>query len=363
MQAAVDRGALPTAEQQTEFEVAARNNDSLLVVAGSSGEIRIEGVLTRQPDLFARWFGGGNTTYGEIISALADADADPVVEDITLAIDSPGGEFSGLFDVLAALQGTKKPLTAVAHGMAASAAYAIASQAGSIQAANRATMVGSIGVVQSFFVSDRVVNITSTQAPKKRPDVRTEAGRAVVRETLDDLHEIFVDAVAGGRNVTVETVNADFGQGATLLADKALSRGMIDAIAGGGKKTGGDDQTEAKQMDIQTLKADEPALYAQVLEAGVTQERKRVSAHLILGEASGAMEVATAAVADGSDSLDPVTNAKYQAASMKRDAIVARGADDADADAADGATPAPKGDAVADEVLTMLEADAGIEAS
>lgn len=361
MQAAVDKGTLPSAEQQTEYEAAARVGGGILAIAGTSAEISIDGVLTRQPDLMAKWFGGGNTTYGEIISALASAETDPTVKDITLSIDSPGGQFSGLFDVLAAMEMVTKPMTAMVNGMAASAAYAIASKAGRIVAANKATMVGSIGVAASFYVNDRVVDIASTHAPKKRPDVKTEAGRAVVRESLDDLHEIFVDAIAGGRNVSVETVNANFGQGATLLADKALSRGMIDAIAGDGKKSGGDDQTEAKKMDIQTLKADHPALYAQVFEAGVAKERDRVSAHLILGEASGAMDVAIAAVSEGSE-MTAVINAKYQAAGMNRDAIAARAADDADAVAASTATPAPETkEDVADTVLSMLEAQAGIE--
>jgi ClpP class serine protease len=358
MQAAYDAGKIPDAEKQEEFEAAGRG-ESLLTTAGASSEIRIEGVLTQRPDLMAKWFGGGNTVYGDIISALAEADADPAVEDITLAVDSPGGQFSGLFDVLAAIQNTGKPVRTVVHGMAASAAYAIASQTDSIEARNKASMVGSIGVAASFYVSESRVDIASTNAPKKRPDVRTEAGRATVREELDELHELFVDAVATGRNVTVQAVNADFGQGATLLADKALSRGMIDAISGVGRESGGDEKTEATKMDIQTLRAEEPALYAQVFEAGVSQERDRVSAHLILGEASGAMDTAVAAVTEGSE-MTATLNAKYQAASMNRDAVAARQADDEGAAAADTAV-APVTVEVADTVMDLLEAEAGIE--
>ena len=53
----------------------------------------------------------------------------------------------------------------------------------------------------------------------------------MVREELDAMHKIFVDSIAEGRSVTTEKVNAEFGQGGTLLAGEALKRGMIDAVA------------------------------------------------------------------------------------------------------------------------------------
>ena len=49
---------------------------------------------------------------------------------------------------------------------------------------------------------------------------------------VDGLDELFAEAIADGRGTTIEKVNADFGQGATLLADEAVKRGMIDSIAG-----------------------------------------------------------------------------------------------------------------------------------
>lgn len=359
MQAAANLGAAPTAEQQTEFEARERSSSDLLTVVGSNSEIRIEGVLTQRPDFRALFFGGGNTTYPDIISALAEAEADPTVESITLAIDSPGGQFAGLFDTLAALQAVKKPLRAEVGGMAASAAYAIASQAGAITAANRASQVGSIGVATSILVRDGVVNIASSKAPKKRPDVTTKAGKAVIQEQLDDLHDIFVDAIATGRNMSVDAVNKDFGQGAVLLADRAKSRGMIDAIAGGGAGTGGEDPTEAKLMDIQTLKSDHPALYAEIIGVGVAGERDRVTAHLIMGEKSGAMETAVAAVRDGSG-MTATLQAEYMTAGMNRSDIRARQDDDDDAKAADDAkAPTEEGDAEA--VVSLVESKLGLE--
>ena len=44
------------------------------------------------------------------------------------------------------------------------------------------------------------------------------------------MHALFAERIASGRGITVEKVNADFGQGGLLLADLALAAGMIDTI-------------------------------------------------------------------------------------------------------------------------------------
>ena len=69
MQAAELAGCMPTADAQRahekEIEAAtlANGGPRNMVVAGSTAEIRIEGVLTKKPDLFAMFFGDGNMTY------------------------------------------------------------------------------------------------------------------------------------------------------------------------------------------------------------------------------------------------------------------------------------------------------------
>lgn len=360
---AVKSGSIPDASAEAEYEARVAAEGGLLRVSGDHGAIDISGVLTRRPSLFAKFFGGGNTTYGSIVQALAEAQADPAVKTIHLNVDSPGGEFAGLFDVLGAMQGVKKKMVANVGTMAASAAYAIVSQADEIIAQNRATQVGSIGVVASFFVSDHFVDLTSTEAPNKRPDVKTPEGRAAVVEHLDELHNIFVDAIATGRNVTVEAVNATFGRGATLLAEKAMGRGMIDAIAGGGTNSGGDDHMEA-QMDIQTLKKEHSEVYAQVraegFEEGKTAERDRVNGHLVMGEASGDMKTAIEAISEGTE-MTQTLQAKYMAAGMNRKDRSNREADEAVAAAAAGKPEAPESTDIVDAVVTELEKAFGKE--
>jgi len=88
-------------------------------------------------------------------------------------------------------------------------------------------------------------------------------------------------------------------------------------------------------MDLDQLKAEHPALYAQAVQLGivqgVTQEQKRVQAHIILGEGSGDMKASLEGIAEGLDPSDPVVCAQHQSASMKASAGAARTADAAGA--------------------------------
>jgi len=359
-------GIRPTAEQQAEFFtfqktlVADRGEGPrALTVAGDQAEISVRGLLTQAPMGFMAWLMGfENTTYGDIIAALAAADADPDVKAIILATDSPGGEWDGMFEALNAINRTVKPVTARVDALGASAAFAVVSQADSITAANLGVRVGSIGVAIDTIIYDGGpvidVSIASTPAPKKRPDLLTPEGKAIAREELDELHALFVNTIAAGRTAATgeafdaERINQTFGQGATVLAADALTRGMLDSIADNGAKRAavstankntapkGGEKKETRTMDKATLQAEHPAVYAAVLAeghaAGVTEgaegEKKRASAHLKRGTAVGAMDVATKAIEAGTAFMDDEVQAEYLNASAKKTDVAAAAADD-----------------------------------
>jgi len=151
--------------------------------ANGVATIHVRGVLTPQPSRLATLFGGGGTSYAGLRQALALADADPSVTSIVLAVDSPGGLVAGLVESVDAIRALRTPIRARVT-RALSAAYVLAAACGRIEATGRASEVGSVGVAaptRYFLDGEQEISITSTQAPKKRPDVRTEAGRAVVR--------------------------------------------------------------------------------------------------------------------------------------------------------------------------------------
>ena len=186
--------------------------------------------------------------------------------------------------------------------------------------------------------------MTSSNAPNKRPDADTEAGKVVIRKEIDAMEKIFIDQVAQGRDTTSEKVIADFGKGGIVLATEAVEKNMIDNIVGSvaGESiqtaaTSGQTQTESQIMDLSELKAKHGAVYdaavAEGKEQGVLQERDRVGAHLILGKSSGDMDTALAAVESG-DEMTATLTAKYLAAGMNKNATVAAAGDNTDAGAA-----------------------------
>lgn len=253
--------ATPSAELLAGFE--ARGAGVPLSVTEGVGEIAVIGILTERPSLFAM-LAGGNTTYSSIREAVRQAEANLDVKEIVLLVDSPGGNVSGLFETLATVEGVRKPIRSRV-GLAASAAYALAAAAGPIEAKGPASSVGSVGVVATVALEPGVVSVTSSNAPNKRPDCSTEAGRAVVREELDQIEALFIEHIARGRRVTTEKVKSSYGRGSVLLARRALESGMIDRIGGGagGRQGGqaserGPNQRAAEELEAQLGNGTEP---------------------------------------------------------------------------------------------------------
>lgn len=359
MDAAVKEGFQLTADTISEIKAASRSNGKMSV-EGRTAVIPIDGVLTEKPDFFAAFFGGGNTTYPRIRSAIAEANSNDKIKDIVLKFgSSPGGNITGMFQTIDAIADSTKPIRATVENQATSAAYGLASRADSIVAANKATTFGSVGVALDTYVDKDEVSITSTNAPEKRPDLSTDEGKASVRKHLDEIHDLFATAIAIGRNTTVEAVNKNYGRGAVVLADTALKAGMIDSIGAVGQnetKTANGGTNGGKSMDLKTLMTDHPDLYAAAKKAGADEERDRVFAHLKLGEASGAIETAIKAIRDGSG-LTLSLQAEYQSASMTKNAMDARTDDNPDIGAIEPPKPGAKVDKFGEEVMALLDID------
>jgi len=168
---------------------------------------------------------------------LRAAQASTGVERILLVIDSPGGVTTDVAAFAALVASSPKPVTAYVSGQGCSAAYWIASQASEIVLSPTA-LVGSIGVALSTSVQEapdqsgrRSIEITSSGAPSKRPDLATEEAQAEIRATvLDVIEREFVADVARGRQTTTKAVLSDFGRGGVLVGRAAVKAGMADRI-------------------------------------------------------------------------------------------------------------------------------------
>ena len=232
--------------------------------------IDVQGVLLRDEDGLAEFFGGASTV--RISRQIAEALADESVKSILLYINSPGGQVNGTAELADQIYAARqvKPVTAYISGDGYSAAYWLASQAGKIYM-HSAAGAGSIGVCYPVETENYTTWLVSDVSPNKHPEVAGEASRAQMQTMLDDLGSIFVDAVARGRGITRDEVLSRFGGGDIFIALKAVDRGLADevgsfesalAFAKGGEpagaaqdaETGKEDADEGAQAIIQKTK-------------------------------------------------------------------------------------------------------------
>lgn len=304
----------------------------VLSIAGNSAQIHVKGMLTASYDFFADYFGGGNTTYPDIQAAIAEAEIDKDVTKIIFLFDTPGGTVHGLVETCEAIASCTKPTESVIGSHAASAGYALASQADKI-IASRSSEVGSIGtVLEGHIPHGNHVIMTNTESPDKRPDLSTDAGIATVVAYLDEWANLVHTTIANGRKTTVDAVNKKFGRGRMMLAAAALDCGMIDEIIGSlPTNPAMVRKMKATKMTPEEYKLAHPnshaAILAQGQAVGVANEKDRINAHLIMGKASGDMVTALAAVADGSGMTETL-RATYYAAGQNKASIADRLADD-----------------------------------
>lgn len=171
----------------------------------------------------------GATAIGVLALDLRRALDNPSIHSILLDIDSPGGNVVGINEFAGMVRDAEKPITAYVGGMAASAAYWIASAADQIVIEPTA-MVGNIGVVTQARLKDdkSSVELVSSRAPDKRPDVSTEQGKAVMQGEIDALEDVFLTTVATNRGQSVDDIAAQ--RGRVLIGKHAVEAGFADSL-------------------------------------------------------------------------------------------------------------------------------------
>ncbi|TLM66018.1 MAG: signal peptide peptidase SppA [Deltaproteobacteria bacterium] len=260
------------------------------------------GVIGKRMNLFTEISGGVSTEM--IAKDFEQAVNDPAIKGIVLHIDSPGGTVDGtkqLADMIAGYRGTK-PVLACADGMMCSAAYWIGSAADGINIADLTTDVGSIGVVAahqdiSGWEEKHGVKTTEITAGKYKRAISqyqplSEEGRAMIQADLDQIYELFVDAVAGNRGKSVDAVLSEMAEGRVFLGRKAVEAGLVDGVATlaetinqvldlsraaqpTSRRAGVATPTkEKKTMNLEKLKADHPELVEAIVaeaQAGMAE--------------------------------------------------------------------------------------------
>lgn len=334
-----------------------KSNSQDLNISGNTSIIPVLGPLTNKENFFFMLFGGGNTTYPSIINSINAGESDEKVTDHKLLIDSPGGNWIGLTETVQTLAAAKKPIVAEVTGMATSAAYVLAAQADFILSTTESNDIGGLGVVTNQSNNGESKTVRSSNAEKKNPDAFTKSGEKELIKQLDAVEEKAFKMVSEGRSaatgkdISEKIIKKDFGRGASMLADDALSRNMIDEIteaparvsnsnpvatSGKGRKleSQGSDikPKKGKIMYLKELRAEYPQLCADLVEEGRTLERDQVKGHIILGESSGAVELCLKNLKEGKEFGSAEVQAGYMAAGMTKKDLTNREKDNPDGD-------------------------------
>ena len=168
--------------------------------------------------------------------------ADPDIGRVILDVDSPGGQVGGVEELAREIYQARgqKPVTAIANGLAASAAYWIATAADEF-VVTPSGQVGSIGVfgmhqdVSAALEKDGV-KVTMVSAGKYKTEGNpfeplTDEARAAMQGMIDEYYSLFVDAVARNRGVDAAAVRGGFGEGRVVTAQAAVRLGMAARVA------------------------------------------------------------------------------------------------------------------------------------
>jgi ClpP class serine protease len=230
-QDADERKVRPKAVER-ELGIPYDRSEAEMTVRGATAIIPVVGPIFR----YANWFTNmcGGTTVEAVARDFAKAMDDGSIDSVVMAIDSGGGEAAGIGELAGMIRdgASRKSTVAYVSDCAASAGYYLASAASSLILAPMAT-VGSIGVISMYprkRESKSRAEIVSSQSPRKRVDVDTDDGRAVIQSLVDDLADVFIGDVAKYRGVSSGKVVKDFGGGGMLVGAKSVAAGMADSL-------------------------------------------------------------------------------------------------------------------------------------
>ena len=217
---------------------------------------------------------------GEALTAISQMEQLPPV---VLKIDSPGGMVAGLDPVLDQIRELAEQTLVVAsiNGMGASAAYRIASQAGSVFA-SKDSEVGSIGTYWQLLDYSKayekagVESILLTTGPYKGlgtpGEPLTRQQREFLQQTVEESNAAFLQDIMAGREMSEEAVDS-VADGRWWSANKAETFGLIDGVGSladvlqmiraQGFANGGPDMAKPKLQPEQAVpEADEAAAVA-----------------------------------------------------------------------------------------------------
>lgn len=172
---------------------------------------------------------------------VQQANAAPNIAGILLYFDTPGGQVDGTQTLVDAVAASSKTTVAYVHdGMMCSAGYWIASACNYIFASQPTDVIGSIGVLTSFYdfrerlksMGIALHEVYAPQSTDKNIEYRQalDGNYAPLEQELSFLADQFINAVKRYRSDKLQLSVSNPFTGKTYFAPEAMSVGLIDGI-------------------------------------------------------------------------------------------------------------------------------------
>lgn len=183
---------------------------------------------------------GTITESDPLVAQLVEFRKDRRIKAIILRVNSPGGAVGPSQEIHREIRktiGTKKVVASLGS-VAASGGYYVASAADKI-VANPGTLAGSIGVIMEFVQVEELlkkigvsVEVLKTGEFKDIGSLHrklSDRDREMIRTLVFDVQRQFVEAVAQGRNLSVEKVR-EIADGRVLTGAQCKDAGLVDQL-------------------------------------------------------------------------------------------------------------------------------------
>ena len=242
-------------EDALKRAVGASKNDlsassKLNTISSSSYFKTIKSTPIDSSDRIALVYAQGSILYGEgsptimgqetMNKALQSAREDRNIKAVVLRINSPGGSALTSDLIWREVEKTakEKPVVVSISDVAASGGYYIATPATYI-IAQPTSITGSIGVfgtlpnaselAEQWGISSYTLSTHERSATYSPLRPLSDTFRAELTEGIEQTYQTFLERVASGRSMSIESVDA-IAQGRVYLAPKALELGLVDEI-------------------------------------------------------------------------------------------------------------------------------------
>lgn len=288
--------------------------NSRVVIRDDVAIIKIEGVISKDYDSFNYFYYGGSASLNDLAQDFYNCLKNESISAIIFDIDSPGGVMSGVNEFSEIIFNSRgiKPIIAYTNGIAASAAYYIASACDEI-VIDKTGGVGSIGVIKTFYSGKKdTISFVSSQSKNKNIDPDTDKGKEIYQSQVDELAEVFLDHVSKYRKISKEEIMKGGDYGSVVYGKKAIDSrlcdkfGSLESLISSNTKIkklhGGfmnnnikvSAETETEQKD----NSEQEAMLQAAYEKGIKEERERVVA-LQKIKIVGTEEIIQSAIASG----------------------------------------------------------------